>query len=97
LRENYLSFLRKVQQAELAESLEAAQQGARFSIADQAEPPRVPTTTRLMDLLMGVLASFGLAAGVGILLEALDPVLVSKDQIESAGDRPVLGSAPRLA
>jgi uncharacterized protein involved in exopolysaccharide biosynthesis len=97
LRENYLNFLRKVQQAELAESLEAAQQGARFSIADQAEPPSRPTTTRLMDLLMGVLASFGLAAGTGLLLEALDPVLVSKDQIATISDRPVLGSAPRLA
>jgi len=96
LRENYLNFLRKVQQAELAQSLEAAQQGARFSIADRAVPPTKPTRARMKFLILGVFASFGLAAGVGLLFEALDPVLVSRDQIEALGSVPVLGSAPRL-
>ncbi len=96
LRENYLNFLRKVQQAELAQSLEAAQQGARFSIADRATPPTQPTKARVKFLIVGVLASLVLAAAVGLLLEALDPVLVSKDQIESLSPLRVLGSAPRL-
>ena len=97
LRENYLGFLRKVQEAELAQSLEAAQQGARFSIAELAEPSTIPIRSRLNYLMLGVLASLALSAAIGLLLEALDPVLVTKDQIEAAGDLPVLGSAPHLA
>ena len=97
LRDSYLSFLRKVQEAELAQSLETAQQGARFSVSDRAYPPVKSTQDRIKLLLAGLLLSFAIAAGVGMLLEALDPVLVSKDQIESVGGLPVLGSAPRLA
>ncbi len=96
LRENYLSFLRKVQEAELAQSLEAAQQGARFSISDRAVPSSKPTEARFQVLIAGVLGSFALAFGIGLLLEALDPVLVSKNQIESLSALRVLGSAPRL-
>ena len=76
---------------------EAAQQGARFSIGDLAVPASKPTKARMKFLMIGVLASFALAAGVGLLLEALDPVLVSRTQIESLSGLRVLGSAPRLS
>lgn len=97
LRENYLDFLRKVQEAELALSLEAAQQGARFSVVERAEAPAKPTKTRMTYTIAAVLASIGLSLGIAVLLEALNPVLVSKAQIEAISGLPVLGSAPRLA
>ena len=48
-------------------------------------------------LLLGLVASFGLALAVGFGLEALDPVLVTVDQVEEAGEIPVLASIPRIA
>ena len=97
LRENYLSFLRKVQEAELAQSLETAQQGARFSIGDRAMPSSKPTQARVQFFVIGVLLSLAFSGAIGLLREALDPVLVSKEQIESIGTLRVLGSAPRLS
>jgi len=96
LRESYLDFLRKVNESELAESLEAAQHGERFSILDRAVPPTLPVQSRLKYLLAGIVASFGLAAGVGVLLEIVDPVFFDADQIGRVTDVPVLGSAPHI-
>jgi uncharacterized protein involved in exopolysaccharide biosynthesis len=92
LRENYLEFLRKVQEAELAQSLESAQQGERVSVLDRAEPPAGPKQPLAMYLLLGIAAAFVLALAVGVLLELLDPVALTADQVESASNLPVLGS-----
>jgi succinoglycan biosynthesis transport protein ExoP len=97
LRDNYLDFLRKVKEAELAESLEAAQHGERFSILDRAVPPTQPTRSRVKYLLAGIVASLGLAVGVGILLEVTDPVLFAVGQMERVADLPVLGSVPHIS
>ncbi len=97
LRENYVDFLRKVQAAELSESLESAQQGERVSVLDRALPPVAPEKTRIKYLMLGVLGSLGAAMALGGLLELLDPVMVSADQIEEAFDLPVLGSVPRIS
>jgi len=40
LRDDYREFLRKVQDAELAQNLESAQQGERVMVLDDAVPPR---------------------------------------------------------
>lgn len=97
LRENYLEFLRKVQAAELSESLESAQQGERVSVLDRALPPRQPERTRIKYLFAGVFASLAAAAMLGCALELWDPVLTSPDQIEKDFDLPVLGSVPRIS
>jgi capsular polysaccharide biosynthesis protein len=47
--------------------------------------------------VVGIIASFGAAAAVGVLLETFDPVLLSPAQMEAASDLPVLGSVPRIA
>jgi len=97
LREDYLQTLRKVQDARLAESLESAQQGAQVSILDGARPPGSPKRPRWQVLVAGVGASFALALGIAILLEMIDPVVLSAEQLESLAGRPVLGSLPRIA
>jgi len=97
LRENYLAFLRKVQGAELAESLESAQQGGRVSIVDEALAPSKPTRSRFTLLAAGIIASLAFSLGTGVLLEIRDPVLVTTQQLEAAAGLPVLGSVPRIS
>lgn len=96
LRENYLQFFRKVQEAELAQNLESTQHGERFAVVDPATPPTSANHKRWQFASIGGLASIALALAVGVLLEIRDPVLVTADQLESLTDLPVLGSVPRL-
>jgi len=97
LRENYLEFLRKVQEAELAETLESAQQGGRISVLDRAAPPMTPTQSRLKVALGGVLASLFFGLAIGALLEMADPVLVGRLQLEQKCGVPLIGALPRLS
>ncbi len=97
LRENYLNFMRKVQDSELSESLEVAQQGARFSVMDWATPPAHPNGSRGKLLVIGLIASLGLSVLAGVALEIFDPVLVRSDQVEADSGLPVLGSAPEIS
>ena len=96
LREKYLEFLRKVQDAKLAQSLELAQHGERFSVVDPAVEPTRPVRKRRRHAALGGMASLALALGIGILLEIRDPVLVSADQLELVSELPVLGSVSRI-
>jgi len=95
-REKYLDFLRKVNAAELAQTLETAQQGAQVTIMDRAFPPREPESSRSRRVLMGLAATFGLALAAGLFLEFLDPVLVHSDQTEKITGLPELGSVARI-
>jgi uncharacterized protein involved in exopolysaccharide biosynthesis len=96
LRDNYQASLRKVEEAELAETLEAAQHGAQIEILERARPPAAPKRSRWLALAAGVGLSFGLAVGLGLLLELVDPVVLSARQLEELVDRPILGTLPRV-
>lgn len=96
LQEKYLDFLRKVEAAQLAENLEAAQQGERVSVLDHAVPPIQPDSRRLKRTILILFGGFAVAGGIGVLLELIDPVLVSRQQLEELLGVPVLGSVPRM-
>ena len=96
LRENYLDTFRKVEEAELAESLESAQQGGQVSVLDRAQPPSKPERSRPKLAALGLVATLALSAGVAVLLELIDPVVVSARQLEAIVDLPLLGSLPRI-
>jgi len=96
LRENYLDFLRKVQDAELDANLLKAQQGERVSVLNPAEPPSQPIRGRWQYLGFGLFASVGLAVLIGISLELLDPVVVSVEQVAQLSGLPTLGSVARI-
>ena len=96
LRQNYLSSLQKVEEAELAESMEHAQQGAQVQLLDPAMPPTAPKRSRRFLAFTGVLLTLITAAGLAIVVEIFDPVIVTSDQLERIVGRPVLGSLPRL-
>lgn len=97
LRDDYLSALRKVEDAELAESLELAQQGAQVSILDPAQPPGSPKRPLWMVFAGSLAGTLGLALAVGVGLELVDPVVVSARQLESIAERPALGALPKIA
>lgn len=97
LRENYLGFLRKVQEAELAQSLESAQQGARISVLDRAAPPSEQKHPRWKLISAGAVAAVGLSLLLAIFLELVDSVVVNASHLESLTDKPILGSVPRVA
>jgi uncharacterized protein involved in exopolysaccharide biosynthesis len=96
LQETYLEYLRKVKEAELAESLERAQQGARVAVLDAAVPPQAPEANRFLIALGGLVASIGAAILAGLGLELLDPVIVSASGLEAASGVRVLGSVPHI-
>ena len=48
-------------------------------------------------LAAGAVASLALSLGIGVLLEILDPVLITPAQIESEFGVPLLGSVPRIS
>ncbi len=96
LRENYTSSLRKVQAAELAESLEVAQQGERVQVIDRALPPSEPERRRIKYFIAGLAAAVLFGLGVAALLEMIDPVIVSRAQIEQEFGLPVLGGVPEI-
>ena len=97
LRETYLEFLRKVEDAELSQELERTQRGERFSIVDLADPPTHPTKSRWKYLAAGLLASIACALGIGVVLETLDPVILTTRQLEQIADLPALGSVRTIA
>ncbi len=97
LRAKYNEFLRKVSEAEMAQSLEAAQYGARVSIVDRATTPTRPENSRRRIAAMGVAGAIALALLIGLVLEFFDPVVVDQSQLESLTGLPVLGSAPNLS
>lgn len=97
LEESYQKSLRKVEEAELAENLESAQQGGQVSLLDSAQVPTSPKLPRWMILGGGVAGSLAVALALAVLLELVDPVVVSAQQLEELAKRPVLGTIPRVA
>jgi len=97
LEETYFDVLQKLQEAELAESLELSQQGAQVAVLEQAVPPLAPEKGRLKIVLAGLLASGGLGVLVALLLELRDPVIATAQGVEAIAGVPVLGVMPRVS
>jgi uncharacterized protein involved in exopolysaccharide biosynthesis len=96
-RDLYRSLLKRLQEAELAESLEQRQKGEQFQVKDRVVPatsPAAPNRPRL--LLMSLALSIGVAAGLVLLAEQLDTSLHTIDELRAATIFPVLVSIPRI-
>ncbi len=96
LRETYVTNLRKVEAAELAQNVESAQQGARVEVLDRALPPSSPVRNRLLIAVGGIAGALAAAIGVALVLELRDPVIVSPRQVEEELGLPVLGSVDQI-
>lgn len=96
LRESHREFLRKVNQAELSEAVESAQQGERATVLDPAVPPTRPESSPLLILIVLVVGSVGASVAVAVLLELIDAVVVNVEELEHTYRLPVLGSVARI-
>jgi succinoglycan biosynthesis transport protein ExoP len=97
LRADYLDTARKVEEAELAESLESAQQGGQVVLLDKARVPNAPTRPRWQVGVMGLAGTIALSLGIAVLLELVDPVMVGVAQLEAVTDWPLIGSLPHVS
>lgn len=96
LRQDYQDTLRKVKEAEFAETMESAQQGSKISVLQAAEAPSKPKRPRWLVLVVGIVASFGAAMVISLLLEFVDPVVIDVHHLQSLSGRPVLGQIPTV-
>jgi uncharacterized protein involved in exopolysaccharide biosynthesis len=97
LEDSYDDLLGKLKEAELAQNLEQAQQGAQVAVLEEAQPPLGPEKGRFKLALAGVIASFGLAVAFGLALEVRDPVLATAQGVEAIAGVPVLGVIPKVS
>jgi succinoglycan biosynthesis transport protein ExoP len=97
LRENYIEYLRKLKTAELALSLESAQQGAQLKRVDSAVAPTAPTIARWQVAGVGIVAALGLSLLVGIARELMSPVIIDEQHLEETLSIPLLGSIAKIA
>jgi uncharacterized protein involved in exopolysaccharide biosynthesis len=96
LLERFVGAARKVQEAELAESLQRAQQGFRVSQLDAAVVPQRPMQSTTLLAFFAAVAVLGVSVLSGLLLEFIDPVIVSSRQLEAQTGMMPLGVVPRI-
>ena len=83
LKEQYQVAVRKRALAETGERLEINQQAERFEIIEQPVQPEEPISpNRPKIVIMGSAATVGLALGLAFLLELINPVIRSAEQLE---------------
>jgi polysaccharide biosynthesis transport protein len=92
LEEKYLEFLRKVQDAKLAEELERSQQGPRVTVLDNAATPSEPIRSGRRYLQLGIASTIMMCLLVALFAELIDPTVLSSEHFEYVGNAPVLGS-----
>ncbi len=97
LQETYISNLRKLEAADLAFSVESAQRDKLVKVQDRAVQPSEPERTRIKYLVAGLVGSVLAAVAIAVLLELVDPVIVSAKQIENELGLRVLGSVGKIA
>ena len=96
LRERFNDATRKVQEAELAENLQRAQQGFQVSQLDAAVVPPEPKSSRWKLAFLAVCGVFGASVMTGLLLEFADPVIVTSRQLETQTGMIPLGVVPNI-
>jgi hypothetical protein len=79
-------------------NMEKKQKGEQFRILDHARLPEKPTSPDVRMLFMLSLAiGLGIGGGIIFLLEFINPVIRSEEQIEAEIGLPILASIPPLA
>ncbi|MEE8166274.1 MAG: hypothetical protein V3T64_11940 [Myxococcota bacterium] len=96
LLEDDVEYLRKVKNAELALSLESAQQGARLTSLDRALVPTTPRPRRRLIAAGGGVLALGFSILVGVARELLNPVIIDEQHLEDVLSNPLLGSISRI-
>ena len=91
--EIYASLLKQYEQARVSE----AERANSVTIIQPAVLPYTPSKPRTrLNLMLGTLVGLVGGLGLALVLESLDPILHSKDDLETLTKVPVLGSIPKF-
>jgi hypothetical protein len=96
-KELYGSLLKRYEDAQLAESMERRHQGDEFRLLDAALPSMVPAgPSRWTLLVVGLLASIGLAGLAVLAAEYLDTSFHTLGSLRGLVKVPILASIPPI-
>jgi protein tyrosine kinase modulator len=93
----YREIRAKQDEAQVAQNLESDRKGERFTLIEPPLPPEDPVSpNRPLILVLGLLLSAALAAGVVALLEATDTTIRGHQDMLAAFNAPMLAVVPRI-
>jgi polysaccharide chain length determinant protein (PEP-CTERM system associated) len=96
-KELYSSLLKRYAEAQQSQSVEQSQKGEKFRILDSALVPKDPEApNRFFIKLLGMIFSIGLAVGVVMAAEQIDPAFHTVDHLRSFTKVPVLATIRRI-
>ncbi len=97
LRQSYLDFSQRRQQADVQANLERKQLGEQFRILESAFPaPRPSSPNRLLILVVGMLLGVGLGTAAGLIAENADTSLHQTRDLQQLASLPVLAAIPSI-
>jgi succinoglycan biosynthesis transport protein ExoP len=90
-------LLKKLMESRIAQGLEKAQKGERFTIIDPARRPGKPfKPNRLAIVLVGIVLGIGAGCGLVVLREVTDTSVWNARDLSRISGLPVLGSIPQM-
>src|SRR5208337_4915440 len=92
--ENYLLYLRKLEQARMTEELDRTRI-ANVAIAQQPVVPSLPSNSRFVVLLLGTLIAAAVTLGAVFIQEYLDPSFRTPAEVTAGLNIPVLAAVPQ--
>jgi uncharacterized protein involved in exopolysaccharide biosynthesis len=92
--ENYLLYLRKEEEARISDALDRGKI-LNVAIAEPATVPALPSNSRPLTALAGLLLAGLISLGLGFGSEYLDPTFRTPDEVTALLDVPVLAVLPR--
>jgi len=96
-KEMYNDISQKFMEARVAQGMEEAQQGERFTITDPAQLPERPYKPNRMAIIMiGFVLALGAGVGVGAIGESLDSSIKTSDELQRLTGTPVFSVIPLM-
>jgi len=96
-KEMYNDISQKFMEARLAQGMEEAQKGERFTITDPAQLPERPyKPNRKAIILIGFVLALGAGVGVGAIGESLDSSVKTSDELRRLTGAPVFSVIPLM-
>jgi uncharacterized protein involved in exopolysaccharide biosynthesis len=88
---NYLLYMRKQEEARISDALDESRI-INVAVVEPVAVPEVPARSRLLVLLLGMVAAIVVSLGVALVAEYLDPSLRTSEDVNEFLDLPVLAS-----
>jgi succinoglycan biosynthesis transport protein ExoP len=96
-KKNYADLLSKVNESELATSLEQRQQGQQFRVIDPANLPEKPSSPKRVKIALGGLAAgLFLSAALAFLIDSMDHVFYSEKDLSEQFKVPIVVGLPAV-